>query len=517
MNKVKNFITNWISYLVVVMILIGAFYIRVYRINDLLGFYYDQGRDALVIWNLWHGGKFFLIGPVTGLAGIYLGPFYYYLIAPFYLIGGGNPLFPSVFLILLSVIAVFFIFILGREMHSKAAGLVAAVIAGFAYHIINVSRWLSNPTPMLLISLMFFYSLWKIVLGGKNKWWVIASFLLGVSLHFESASAFFYMPVFIIFLIWRFFESDFTKTGYKFGWIKAFFRKHFKVILISSASFLMTLIPQIVFNFRHDNILLNNLFKLFAHEKAFSKPLTVFILETRIAYFWSAFVDKIFIGWSRHAIIFCSLSLAALFVGRKNFPKGLMTLFSIFLITPMVGYILFQGNFGNIYDYYLIGYFLPFILLFSIGMTEFAKTFPGKILLILFFITFFQVNSIPIRGMMKNPLDGPTDIKFGSQLKAVNWVFENAAGRGVYNVDTYVPPVIPYAYDYLFLWQGTIKCGDTLCGRVDYQSPILYTLFEQDPPNPDRLDAWLERQKGIGVVREEAKFGGITVERRERI
>lgn len=515
MKKIKDFFANWTAYLLLAFILIGAFYLRVYRIDDLLGFYYDQGRDALVIWNLWHQGKFFLIGPITGLSGIFLGPFYYYLIAPIYLIGGGNPIYVSVFLAFLTVVAVFLIFIMGKEMHSKTAALVAALISAFAYHIINVSRWLSNPNPMLLLSLFFLYSLWKIISTSEIKWWVIASFIMGVSLHFESASAFFYIPVFIIFTLWRLISAVSIKNFNAIKRIGSFLQKYAKLIFFALSAFIITLIPQIIFNLRHDNILLNNLYKLFFHEKAF-KPFTVFILETRIAYFWSAFVDKIFIGLNRPAIMFTSLSLASLIFGRKHFPKGLLTLFSIFLITPLVGYILFQGNFGNIYDYYLIGYFLPFILLFSMGLAEFAKTAAGKVLLIVFFAIFFQVNSIPISGMMKNQMDGPTDIIFGSQLKAVNWVFENAAGRGVYNLDVYVPPVIPYAYDYLFLWQGKIKCGNTLCGKVDYQTPILYTLFEQDPPNPDRLQAWLDKQKGIGVVEEEAKFGGITVQRRSR-
>ena len=41
-------------------LLLLAFLVRVYRIDSLLGFYFDQGRDANVIWDLWHQGKFFL-------------------------------------------------------------------------------------------------------------------------------------------------------------------------------------------------------------------------------------------------------------------------------------------------------------------------------------------------------------------------------------------------------------------------------------------------------------------------
>src|SRR3990167_5880358 len=93
-------------YLLLAAILAGAFFVRAYRTEDLLRFYFDQGRDALVIWRLLHEGKLFLIGPVTGLAGIFLGPLYYYLILPFYLMGGGNPVYPAVFLALLTTIAI---------------------------------------------------------------------------------------------------------------------------------------------------------------------------------------------------------------------------------------------------------------------------------------------------------------------------------------------------------------------------------------------------------------------------
>src|SRR4030043_814216 len=111
-RKIAKFPLNLLTLNLLILIIAGALFVRVYRINDLLGFYYDQGRDALVIWRLWHEGKFFLIGPITGLAGIFLGPFYYYLLAPLYLIGGGNPVYPAVFLAFLSTLAIFVIYLL---------------------------------------------------------------------------------------------------------------------------------------------------------------------------------------------------------------------------------------------------------------------------------------------------------------------------------------------------------------------------------------------------------------------
>jgi len=100
-----------LEFVAVFLILSLAFFLRVYRIDQLLGFYYDQGRDALVIWDLIHNGKFFLIGPTTGIEGVFRGPFYYYLITPFYWLGNGNPVWPSVFLSLTTVFASFLLYL----------------------------------------------------------------------------------------------------------------------------------------------------------------------------------------------------------------------------------------------------------------------------------------------------------------------------------------------------------------------------------------------------------------------
>ena len=51
MKKILDkFYTPW--NLLILIILLLAFILRIYRIGELLGFHYDQGRDALIIWDL---------------------------------------------------------------------------------------------------------------------------------------------------------------------------------------------------------------------------------------------------------------------------------------------------------------------------------------------------------------------------------------------------------------------------------------------------------------------------------
>ena len=80
-----------------------------------------------------------------------------------------------------------------------------------------------------------------------------------------------------------------------------------------------------------------------------------------------------------------------------------------------------------------------------------------------------------------------------------------------FDVDIYVPPVIPYAYDYLFTWKAILYHKSPLTENVN----LLYTLYEEDIPT--RLDPWIVRQDKVGKVSEEVVFRGITVQRRDRL
>jgi 4-amino-4-deoxy-L-arabinose transferase-like glycosyltransferase len=491
--------SNKLVYSLLLAILVGAFVVRVYKVDDLLGFYYDQGRDALVIWKLWNDSKPFLIGPITGLAGIFLGPAYYYLIAPFYLVSSGNPIGPAIFLSFLSVCALLVMYILGTKMHSRRAGILAAFIGGFSYYIVLAGRWLSNPTPILLTSMLLIWALWEIVHGASKKWWIAVSLLVGLSLQFESASGFFYIP--IVLVIALIYKSSFPDT---------------KALAVSIFVFLVTLLPQILFNFRHENLLLNNFLNLFISEKSFSASIGD-VLLLRLQYFWEVYRTKIFPGWNAQALLFALISLSGICIHwYTQRDKKTMILFGVFLGIPAIGYTLFQGNHGNIYDYYLTGYYLPILLFFAIGLAVVSENIIGKCILAIFILLFVRYNGEIVGNYLR-----ATDyngIYLGNEVDAVNWIYESAIKNNTHwNLDVYVPPVIPYSYDYLFLWQGDKRCKVTLCGLTkDETVSTLYLLYEQDPPHPERLNAWLSKYENTTILKEESAFGGIVVQKRLR-
>lgn len=122
-------------------------------------------------------------------------------------------------------------------------------------------------------------------------------------------------------------------------------------------------------------------------------------------------------------------------------------------------------------------------------------------------------NSSWIQRYLQTDANDPNVISLSTQKKAIDWIYNDANGRD-FNVDVYVPPVISHSYDYLFKWLGTSYYKKL---PVETQVNLLYTVYESDPPHPERLQAWLDRQVGIGNISNEASFGGITVQQRVRI
>lgn len=500
LSSFENHTNRW--NLLILIILLSAFILRIYRIGEILDFHYDQGRDAMVIWNLWHQGKVFLIGPVTGLSGIFLGPYYYYLIAPFYLISKGNPAIPSIFLSFLVTMSLYFLYLTGKELGNskdvkstddgQKLGLIALFLGSFSHYLIMSSRWLSNPTPIFLTSILLFYTFVKIIKSRRPKsyWWYLSFLLVGLSLQFESASAAFYIPVLLVFTIWN--RKKLT----------------IKSLFISSLLFLITFTPQLLFNFKHDNILLNNLIAEFSKKQDLPFDLKKQIIS-RLSTFWGVFANKIFYPNRILVGTFSLISVVGLYLYSKSEENNkMLKLFLFFLGIPAICYLIYRGNYGNLYDYYFTGYYYSLILLFSIGIWKISKIkIYGNIFLLSFFVLFFYYNLPPTVKKLTSGVYEGNNIYLSTQLSAISWIYEDAQ-ETPFNVDVYVPPVLPYSYDYLFTYVGD--------KRTEKMTKRLYTLYEVDPPHPERLDAWLNRQAGIGTVKTEVEFGGIVVQRRER-
>ena len=79
-SQLKSLISNQNALLS--LILLFSAFLRLYKIEDYMTFLGDQGRDVLIVYNILHG-HLTLLGPTSSVGGFFLGPFYYYFMAPF--------------------------------------------------------------------------------------------------------------------------------------------------------------------------------------------------------------------------------------------------------------------------------------------------------------------------------------------------------------------------------------------------------------------------------------------------
>ena len=100
---------SWHWYVALAIMLIGGF-LRLYRVPDTLMFLGDQGRDALIVARIFKEFDPVLIGPVTSVGNLYLGPLYYYFMLPFLWLSYPSPLGPVYAVAIFSTLNLFLLY-----------------------------------------------------------------------------------------------------------------------------------------------------------------------------------------------------------------------------------------------------------------------------------------------------------------------------------------------------------------------------------------------------------------------
>src|SRR5260221_612021 len=92
-----------------IFIFVFGYFLRVMFLpSKTLTFGYDQARDAVNALEIAHG-HLKIFGPPASQPGLFHGVFYYYVLAPFYLIGHGSPIVAAYGIALINALGVFLV------------------------------------------------------------------------------------------------------------------------------------------------------------------------------------------------------------------------------------------------------------------------------------------------------------------------------------------------------------------------------------------------------------------------
>lgn len=168
---------------VLVTLLVIAFILRAYRISEYMTFLGDEGRDALVVKRMIIDHKLTLLGPTSSVGGFFLGPAYYYLMAPFLWAWNLDPTGPAVMVSLFGTATVYLIYRIGREWFGTVSGFLSSMLYAVSPLVILYSRSSWNPNIVPFFACLFMYSVWKALHQGQRRYFALAGISLGIGLQ----------------------------------------------------------------------------------------------------------------------------------------------------------------------------------------------------------------------------------------------------------------------------------------------------------------------------------------------
>jgi 4-amino-4-deoxy-L-arabinose transferase-like glycosyltransferase len=355
-TKIISFLKNY--WPLILILIIGAF-CRLYNIAGYMTFLGDEGRDVIIVKRLLTEGHPPLIGPGTSIGGMYLGPLYYYMMAPALFLAAFSPIGPAVEVAILGIITIWFVWYTGKEWFGKTAGIIAAGFYAISPTIIIFSRSSWNPNIMPFFSLLSIYSIWRVWKKHEFKWFLV----LGIAFAFVLQSH--YLGTLLAPTIGVFWLS--TLIGiWKDKTVRTRFVRYsvFAVLLFAA---LMS--PLLFFDMRHD----------WMNSKAFYKFLTV-RQETVSIRPWTAIpkIPALFVQINTSLIggmnaLAAKVSSAFILIGvififiknyqKKNWSKipAQYVLLTLWMLFALIGFGIYKQN---IYDHYFgFVFVVPYLLI----------------------------------------------------------------------------------------------------------------------------------------------------------
>lgn len=394
-----------------IILLIVAVAIRFVHLGENTEFLGDQGRTFLHVYEAWQFKRIPLVGP-TVLSGQYLGPAYYFLIAPF-LIGSGFQLSSgAVATIFYAGLGIVFSAMTFRILFALPIAMILTALWAFNPYSVSIDRFLWEPNLVPTFAMMFIFGT-VTLLKTRNK--IVGSVSLGVAtgilvqLHYPNIL---FLPLsLLIFLM-------------------AFYKKHenakaLRMLLVYIVSFLSIVCLFLGYEFTHGFENSYGVISQFIHPSG--DPIGKRQILRNIIDYASRVMGKVSpvsLGIPMGAFILCALSFLWLVVERSN----LSFIMACSIFGGVGALALYRGV---VYDHYL--YFLTPSAYMILGywMNQIYGVKKLRVLLIVAVIilllislreSILRVYKTPVRGdilrveevgsVVKKEL-GNTDFSFG--------------------------------------------------------------------------------------------------------
>ena len=334
-----------------ILLFITGLFLRIYEFEGFTTYLSDQGRDAIIVKQIVTFEHLPAIGAPSSVGQVYLGPFYYYLIAPFLPLFDFNPIGLSYASLFYSLVGMALVYYVLKKDHGVLVALTTLFMMVFSVTLISFARFSWNPNllPYFGFFTLYFFHSW---LEKKTLWHGIAfGSIFGLAIQLHYLAVFLGIPMLLMYG-WHLYASQ-NKI------------KNLIQLIPSIGAFLMFISPLILFDIRHDGINAKQFIHLVADGGLTSgQPYSARLMET-------------IVGLINHGLQIEASSLLSLLLLGGILIGGLWYTYRL------------QSRFALLHILNILTYTLGFAYL---GNPRFAHYY-GQIYISLFFIISFIIVS----------------------------------------------------------------------------------------------------------------------------
>jgi len=347
----KKFLNK--KYLLIYLIfLVGAF-LRFYLLKERFLYTHDHDLASWMVKDVVVNKHLRLIGQQTSTMGVFIGPLYYYLLIPFYLIFKMDPIGGAILTSLLGIFGIFSFYWVFLKLFGKFPAIIAAIFYSTSFYMVANDREVVPTMPVFIWTIWFFYAINLIFKKKNKKAFIILAILASLIWHINFAL----ILLFPLILLAVFLEKQKPK---------------FKSLLPGIIVFFVSSLPLFLFETRHG----------FSQTKAIIAALTSKQPDVvsgipkllRVLSLASKNIANLF--WGEIAGVSYYILPALLFLmfvfllAKKIIDKKLGAI----IVGWLFLYIAFFSSYSKIVaDYYLNGMLLPVIIIFVLFMAHLFK------------------------------------------------------------------------------------------------------------------------------------------------
>ncbi len=361
MNRlIKNLwrITSSTKFLIIAILLLNIFF-RSYQAVERYGYAHDADLFSWIVKDIIDNKHLRLVGQLTSSPGIYIGPLYYYLLVPFFLITNMDPVGAILFSIVLGVVTAISFYWIFKKLYNPTTGLVALFVQSVMLSRIGPDRWIVPTITSSLWEVWFFYCIVSILRANFSVL-PLLGLLVALIWHINFSLA----PILITIPLAVALSGKFPKV---------------KQLFLGMVAFLVSSIPLFVFEYKHGFNQLKSLIASFSVDQGGGSgwekfDLVIKKVSDNISYIFF-YPSRDFNYYFNVGMLLLPFVVAICLLKNKRFEKRLYLVFFVWLVS-MVGF--FSISTKLVSEYYFsnlnILYVSSFVLLLSWLISYSKKT-----------------------------------------------------------------------------------------------------------------------------------------------